>query len=143
MSPPTISGANRAWRVEADRRRTNAENRALPTRHAGGGGVASPVLRIQIIGGNPMASGIESLQYAATVTVPQVYDPDVDTSYVQGLGNGWLFIDGIRQPNRVLVRHDFIGDQTPLITGRRVATRGTVTLTYSATDMTAYLLDWI
>jgi len=115
-----------------------------------GSAPAASVQRIQIIGGNAMASGIQAIQYAASVTLAQVYDPDVDTAYISGLGNGWLFIDGIRQANRVLVRHDFIGDQTPLITGRRVAVRGTVALTYTdpgppivTTDMTAYLLDWI
>jgi len=104
---------------------------------------ADSVERIQIIGGNPLASGIEAVQYAASVTLAQAYDPDVDTAYVAGLGNGWLFRDGIRQPDRVLVRHDFIGDQTPLITGRRVSVSGTVTLTHSATDMTVYLIDWL
>jgi len=111
---------------------------------------AASVQRIQIIGGNAMASGIEAIQYAATVTMPKVYDPDVDTAYVAGLGNGWLFANGIRQPNRVLVRHDFIGDQTPLITGRRVSVSGTVTLTFTAagppivtTPMTVYLVDWL
>jgi len=106
--------------------------------------------RIQIIGGNVMASGIEALQYAATLTLTQAYDPDADTVYIPGLGIGWLFIDGIRQANRVLVRHDFIGDQTPLITGRRVAVRGIVALTYTdpgppivVTGMTAYLIDWL
>jgi len=120
----------------------------VPVRLPPGG--EARVLRIQIIGGNPLASGIEAVQYAASVTLAQAYDPDVDTAYIAGLGNGWLFINGIRQPNRVLVRHDFIGDQTPLITGRRVSARGTVTLTFTAagppivtTPMAVYLVDWL
>lgn len=97
----------------------------------------------QIIGGNPLASGIEAIQYAASVTPLAVYDPDVDTAYPNGLGNAWLFIDGKRQLDRVLVRHNFIGDQTPVLSGRPVQVFGSETLTFSGTDMIAYYIAWI
>jgi len=142
------TAANRAAPAARSFQDLQAKSLLIPSRYGKSG--AARGLRIQIIGGNPLASGIEAIQYAATVTMPKVYDPDVDTAYVAGLGNGWLFLNGIRQPNRVLVRHDFIGDQTPLITGRRVSVSGTVTLTHTAagppivtTPMTVYLIDWL
>ena len=110
----------------------------------GGGAAPEPIKRIQIIGGNPLNSGIEAIIYAESCT-PGVsgYNADIDVIYEEGLGNGWLFINGQRQPNRVLVRHDFIGDQTPLMTGRRVSTSGTTQVSGSGGTMTAYIVDWI
>lgn len=97
----------------------------------------------QIIGGNPLSSGIECIQYAASVTPLAVYDPDVDTAYPNGLGNAWLYIDGILQTNRILVRHSFTGDQSPILSGRIVALNGREILTYSGTDMVARVVYWI
>lgn len=98
------------------------------------------VKQVWIIGGNALATGQEAIQYAATVTPAAVYDPDVDTVYPQGLGNAWLYIDGIRQTDRVLVHHDFLGYTQPLLAGRIMGVIGTEILTYSGTDMTVYLL---
>jgi hypothetical protein len=117
--------------------------RGLPSRWAGGG-VITPRRMVWIIGGNALATGHESIQYAASVTPGAVYDPDVDTVYPAGLGNGWLFVDGVQQLNRVLVRHDFTGYTQPLLAGRIMGVRGTVTLYYPSDPdgpMTAYTLD--
>lgn len=100
-------------------------------------------LTVRIIGGNPLASGVECIQYAASVTPPKVYDPDVDTSYVTGIGNAYLYRNGQPVAGAVLVRHDWVADQMPLRSGRVLRVRGTVTLTYSGTDFTAYTLDWM
>jgi hypothetical protein len=97
---------------------------------------------VQIIGGNPLASGFECIQYAPSVTPLALYDPDVDTSYPTGLGNGWLWEDGERI-GRVLVVHDYEGDQTPADSGRPVAVNGTTTLTYGSDTMTAYRVHWL
>jgi hypothetical protein len=98
---------------------------------------------IEIIGGNALASGYDCIQYADSVTPAAVYDPDVDTSYPVGLGNGYLWINGERQADRVLVRHRFSANQVPIEQGRPVQTSGTETLSYSGTDMTAYLVYWL
>lgn len=97
---------------------------------------------VQIIGGNPLASGFECIQYAPSVTPLALYDPDVDTAYPTGLGNGWLWEDGERI-GRVLVVHDYEGDQTPADSGRPVAVNGTTTLTYGSDTMTAYRVHWL
>lgn len=117
--------------------------RGLPSRWAGGG-TPEPRRMVWISGGNILATGHEAIQYAASVTPTAVYDPDVDTAYPVGLGNGWLFVNGVMQLNRVLIRHDFTGYTQPLLAGRIMGVRGTSTLYYPAEPdgpMTVYLLD--
>lgn len=106
-----------------------------------GGGTAS-LKQVRILYGQTLTSGVNVIKYAASVTPAAVYDPAVDTSYPAGLGNGYLYLDGVVQDDLVLVRHDFAGDQAPLLSGRVLLVVGTETLTYSGTDMTAYRLGW-
>lgn len=109
--------------------------RPLSTRRGGG---ISAELSLEIIGGY-LLSGIDSVRYAASLTPTKVWNPEVDTaSYDAGLGRAWLFINATRQPTRVLIRHDNSGHPRPLIAGARVRCVGTVTLTYSGTNFTAY-----
>lgn len=100
------------------------------------------ILRLQIIGGNVLSGSIVGIKYAASVTPLAVYDPDVTTSYPDGLGNAWLYLNGVRQINRVLVRHNFTGYTQPLVSGRVMSTVAKTTLTYSGTDMLCYLVDF-
>jgi hypothetical protein len=109
--------------------------RPLSTRRGGG---TSAELSLEIIGGY-LLSGIDCVRYAASLTPTKVWNPEVDTaSYDAGLGRAWLFINATRQPTRVLIRHDNSGHPRPLIAGARVRCVGTVTLTYSGTNFTAY-----
>ncbi len=98
------------------------------------------VRQLWVIGGNTLASGHEAVQYAADFEPDAVYDPDVDTTYPPGLGNAWLFINGVQQTNRVLFRHKFTGYTQPLLAGRIMGVVGTETLTFDDTDMTVYLI---
>lgn len=53
----------------------------------------------RIIGGN-LLNGVQQIAYVADpLTITALYDPDVDTSYIDGIGNIWLF-DEAGQPNR-------------------------------------------
>jgi len=114
-----------------------------PLRVPTNGGTPAAIRRARIVGGNPLASGLEALQYAASVTPLAVYDPDVTTAYPTGLGNAVLYVDGVAQANKVLVRHAFTGDQSPILAGRMVSVYSTETLTYLTDTMTAYLVDWL
>lgn len=114
----------------------------VPSRTGRSAGAAS-LRTLRIIGGNLATLAVEGIGYAETVTAAAVYDPDVTTVYPLGLGNAWLFVDGVRQPNRVLVRHEWIGDQTPLLSGRMVAVRSTGIITFGGTDMTVYFMSWL
>jgi hypothetical protein len=101
-----------------------------------------PVLHVMLIGGNELDSGQDGLIYAATVTPAAVYDPEVDTTFPDGLARGWLFVDGVRQAERVLIRHDFIGHTGAFIGGTHLSVTGTTTLTYDDTPMTCYTIGW-
>lgn len=110
----------------------------VPTR---GGGSVQPKQSVQIIGGNTV-SGIDCIKYASTVTPGAVYDPDVDAVYPDGLGHAWLYVNGIIQSRRVLVRHNLVASELPMYVGQVWAVLTTTTLTYSGTDMTAYVPSW-
>ena len=114
----------------------------VPTR---GGGATQPKRAVQIIGGQTV-SGIDCITYASTVTPGAVYDPDVDTAYPDGLGRGWLFINGVLQSRRVLVRHAFVGYERPVFASSVWGVLATTSLSYDPgtgpVSMNAYLLAW-
>jgi hypothetical protein len=97
---------------------------------------------LKLIGGNELDSGQDGIIYAASVTPLAVYDPEVDTTFPDGLARGWLFIDGARQAERVLIRHDFLGHTGAFIGGTHLSVTGTTTLTYDGTPMTCYTIGW-
>lgn len=102
-----------------------------------------------VTGGNAalIGGGIEGIQYASTVTPTAVYDPNVDTVYPAGLGNGELYVNGVRQAGKVLIRHNFYGNQWAVLQSAMLRVAGTVTLTYDPgsgpVPMTCYTFDWI
>lgn len=67
--------------------------RGMPSRWAGG---ATDVKRIQMVGGNTLATGQAGIKYASSeiTSVPSAYDPEVDTSFIDGIGRGLLFVNG-------------------------------------------------
>jgi hypothetical protein len=79
----------------------------------GGGGAGAPntIYTLQIIGGNTLDDAVtDGVKYVGTLTdVPSIYDPDVDTTFVDGIGRAALFIDGVLQSGNVLVLHDSSG----------------------------------
>jgi len=112
----------------------------VPTR---GGGSVQPKQSIQIIGGNTV-SGIDCIKYASTVTPAAVYDPDVDTAYPDGLGRGWMWVNGARS-SRVLVRHWLLAWPYPVLPPRLLRVAGTTSISYDPgtgpVSMTCYLFD--
>lgn len=116
--------------------------RRIPSRFAGGG-AASSVKVLVIIGGNTLAAGVPGIKYSAGPIVPtQVYDPEVDSVYPDGMGRANLYVNGVLQPLRVLVRHNYAAYKAPIIGGSQVTVFGTDSLIYSATTMTLYTFGW-
>lgn len=69
-----------------------------PIRHPAGG---SPSLtyRIAIDGGNTLATGQSGIKYQSSpvTNVPSAYDPTVTSSFIDGIGRGTLYINGVSQ----------------------------------------------
>lgn len=63
-----------------------------------------PYRTILIDGGNTLETGQDGVVYEATVaSVPSAYDPDVTSSFIDGIGRGTLYINGVAQDGYVLV----------------------------------------
>ncbi len=66
-----------------------------------------PYLFVNIVGGNTLDSGEDGVKYKDTTiaTVPSAYDPDVTSSFIDGIGRGTLYRNGVAQ-GMVLVVND-------------------------------------
>lgn len=83
-------------------------------------GVPVVVRRIYIDQGNTLDTGEKGIKYEGSeiTEVPTAYDPDSDTSFIDGIGRGQLEINGVLQSGYVLVVNDirsgygnaFLGD---------------------------------
>ncbi len=71
---------------------------------------ASSFNTISIIGGNTLSTGQIGIKYSSSLitSVPSAYDPTVTTSFIDGIGRGTLFINGVSQ-GIVLVVNDTRG----------------------------------
>ena len=130
------SGADRTFQA------LQARAVQVPSRY-GRSSSATPLLQIQIIGGNLLNASIESIQYAASVTPPTGYDPATDTVFPTGLGVGVLWTDHVKGA-KVLVRHNYEADQSAILSGRIVAVVGTSTIVATDTSvLTVYEIAWL
>lgn len=66
---------------------------------------ASDYLKVIIKDGNTLDTGQDGVKYEATEidSVPSAYDPDVDSSFIDGIGRGTLLINNVAQEGYVLV----------------------------------------
>lgn len=62
-------------------------------------GVTTKSYRITTAGGNTLVTGQAGIKFSssAITNVPTAYDPAVDTSFIDGIGRGTLFIEGVSQ----------------------------------------------
>lgn len=110
-------------RLEQEIRRLQAENRRLwqemykrPIKVKGGGG-SSPTSIIQIVGGNTLSDGATpGIEWSNTTltSVPSLYDPTVDTSFVTGIGRGYLYVDGTNTGLVLIANYSGNGSPTTL-----------------------------
>ncbi len=64
----------------------------------------SPFRFVEIVSGNTLETGQTGVLYEATVSsVPSAYDPNVTSSFVDGIGRGTLYVNGVAQTGYVLV----------------------------------------
>ncbi len=79
------------------------QGRDMPSRWSGGS--VAQLYTISVTGGNTLASGQAGIKYDVTAddAVPSAYDPNVTSSFIDGIGRGVLSIDGVAQSGFVLI----------------------------------------
>jgi hypothetical protein len=82
-----------------------------------------PFLSFVVIGGNTLTSGQAGIKHITTpTTCPADYNPNTDTSYADGWGNAYMYINGQLSGNKVLVCND--GSLGTLVEGWECYTSG-------------------
>lgn len=92
--------------------------------------------------GNTLVTGQFGIKNVTTVitSVPSAYDPNVTSSFIDGIGRAQLIKDGVIQDGYVLVCNDLRSAwRSAFTTGDAVATTGTVNISYGAGSITAYV----
>lgn len=72
------------------------------------GGNAQPTRTLLITGGNTLSDGSTlGIKYvsAGVSAVPSLYDPNVTTTFIDGIGRAQLMVNGVLQSGYVLVVH--------------------------------------
>ncbi len=131
------------------------DTQRIPVIYPRGGASDTSFAEVQIVGGNTLADGSPGIKYvdAGVAAVPSAYDPSVTTSFIDGIGRGVLFIDGVPQAGYVLV----VADNRSSIhyalkggvsaNGEYVATPTTVSIPVTGTmpvqHVTCYVPVWV
>ncbi len=132
--------------LEREVRRLRQGIAQRPIKPPKGSGAAPSLRVITIIGGNTLGTGQTGIKYSssAITDVGSSYNPDVDTSFSDGIGRGTLSIDGVIQSSKVLVCNDSTGAAITfaLLASDVVVTAATKTVTVGGdpnTTLTVYV----
>jgi len=73
-----------------------------------GMGAGAQYQTVSIDQGNVLETGQNGIKYyeGELAEVPSAYNPNVTTSFIDGVGRGTLYINGVSQPGYVLVLND-------------------------------------
>jgi hypothetical protein len=71
----------------------------------------TPELRLVIDKGNILETGEDGIVFATSeiTSVPSAYDPTVDDSFIDGIGRGYLYVNGAARDDMVLIVNDGSG----------------------------------
>ena len=71
-------------------------------------GSSTALMTVTITGGNTLTTGQAGIKYSSSLitTVPSLYDPNVTSSFADGIGRGQLRINGTLQTGFYLVVND-------------------------------------
>ena len=92
--------------------------------------------------GNTLDSGQLGIKHLTTLltSIPSNYDPNVTSSFIDGIGRAQLMKDGVIQSGYVLVINDARSLWgCALLTGDPIATTGAVNISYGAGSVLAYV----
>lgn len=101
-------------------------------------------LVLVIVGGNTLETGQPGVVYEATVSsVPSAYDPNVTSTFIDGIGRATLYRNGVAQEGYVLVVNSDDGTwRNAAFQNDPIISSGTVSIPVSGGDETvrAYTL---
>ena len=80
--------------------------------------------------GNILETGQHGIKFETVVTsVPSAYDPNVTSSFIDGIGRGTLYVNGVVQDGYVLVVNDSSGTfQNALVNGDPIFAGGPISI---------------
>ena len=102
-----MSEAQRIARLEREVQRLQNAIVQRPLRTRMGG--RNSILTLLIDRGNTLSDGVTlGINYSSSeiTTVPSAYDPNVTSTFIDGIGRATLYIDGVAQSGYVLVVND-------------------------------------
>ncbi|MBA3588513.1 hypothetical protein [Methylibium sp.] len=78
-----------------------------PVRHPAGGAVVN-LRTVSVTSGQTLTSGQTGVKYSssAIASVPSAYDPAVTSTFIDGIGRGVLYVNGVVQTGYVLILND-------------------------------------
>lgn len=85
-------------------RREVAQRNVIPPK----GASAVSLRTVSVVSGQTLTSGQAGVKYssAAVTSVPSAYDPAVTSTFIDGIGRGTLYVNGIVQSGYVLLLND-------------------------------------
>jgi hypothetical protein len=136
--------------LEREVRRLQQELAQRPLKPPKGSSTAQ-VKRLVIDTGNTLATGQNGIKKTSTITdVPSAYDPTVTSSFIDGVGRGTLWINGVSQGLVLIINDggggsninfDLLGGSDPDV-GSPIAALATLTVGGDPnTTVTAYRID--
>ena len=97
---------------------------------------------LTITGGNTLETGQDGINYASGTisSVPSAYNPNVDTTFIDGIGRGVLYKNGVAQTGYVLIVNDDRGTfrNALLVTDGPITTGSVLIAGPGGTFVTAY-----
>ena len=80
--------------------------------------------------GNILETGQHGIKFETVVTsVPSAYDPNVTSSFIDGIGRGTLYVNGVVQDGYVVVVNDWSGTfQNALVNGDPIFAGGPISI---------------
>ena len=106
----------------------------------------APYLFVLIVSGNTLDSGQSGVVYVESPgvdEVPSAYDPNVTSTFIDGIGRGTLYINGVSTDGYVLVVNDSRGvNQFAVLAGESVFVYRTVEIPVDGGGtVTAYVIS--
>jgi hypothetical protein len=107
---------------------TNRRLAARPVDQRGAGIVSSLILIIDV--GNTLETGQDGIVYyeGTLASVPTAYDPETDTSFIDGIGRATLYKNGVSQGYVLVVNDDSGSFRNALFQNDPIVSSGTISL---------------